>query len=139
MKTPLPLLLQKILGFALVADVAILDHFKLEKLHLSDVTLHHTVYLAYLRGHYQVPAVRNFISFIKKEGLLCEVSSLLPTNLFSDIFPGCPGIFLPFPAFLHTLQTFVPAVDGTFPSPVPYKYSVADPGYAKDNIHVQLG
>ena len=30
-------------GIALVADVAILDHFKLEKLHLSDVTLHHTV------------------------------------------------------------------------------------------------
>ena len=55
-------------GIALVADVAILDHFKLEKLHLSDVTLHHTVYLAYLRGHYQIPAVRNFISFIKKEG-----------------------------------------------------------------------
>ena len=72
-------------GIALVADVAILDHFKLEKLHLSDVTLHHTVYLAYLRGHYQVPAVRNFISFIKKKELLCEVSSLLPT-IYSLIF-----------------------------------------------------
>ena len=43
-----------------------------------------------------------------------------------------PWDFLTFPAFLHTLQTFVPAVDGTFPSPVPYKYSVADPGYAKE-------
>lgn len=55
-------------GIALVADVDILDHFKLERLHLTDVTLHHTVYMAYLKGHYQVPAVHNFISFIKKEG-----------------------------------------------------------------------
>ncbi len=55
-------------GIALVADVDVLDHFQLEKLHLSDVSLQHTVYMGYLRDHYQIPAVRNFISFIKKEG-----------------------------------------------------------------------
>lgn len=55
-------------GIALVADVDTLNHFQLERFHLSDVSLHHTVYLAYLKGHYQVPAVKNFISFIKKEG-----------------------------------------------------------------------
>lgn len=55
-------------GIALVADVDILDHFPLEKLHLSDVSLRHTVYMGYLKDHYQIPAVRNFISFIKKEG-----------------------------------------------------------------------
>lgn len=55
-------------GIALVADVDILDHFPLEKIHLTDVSLSHTVYMAYLTDHYQIPAVKNFISFIKKEG-----------------------------------------------------------------------
>lgn len=55
-------------GIALVADVDILDHFPLEKIHLTDVSLNHTVYMAYLKDHYQIPAVKNFISFIKKEG-----------------------------------------------------------------------
>ena len=55
-------------GIALVADVDILSHFPLEKLHLTDVSLSHTVYMAYLKDHYQIPAVKNFISFIKKEG-----------------------------------------------------------------------
>ena len=55
-------------GIALVADVDVLSHFPLEKLHLSDVHLRHTVYMGYLKDHYQIPAVRNFISFIKKEG-----------------------------------------------------------------------
>ena len=51
-----------------VYDCGDLDHFPLEKLHLSDVSLRHTVYMGYLKDHYQIPAVRNFISFIKKEG-----------------------------------------------------------------------
>lgn len=55
-------------GIALVADADSLSHFPLEKLHLSEITLQHTVYLGYLKGHYQIPAVRNFISFVKKEG-----------------------------------------------------------------------
>lgn len=55
-------------GIALVADVEALDHFPLEKLHLTDVNLRHTVYMAYMKDRYQIPAVRNFISFIKKEG-----------------------------------------------------------------------
>lgn len=54
-------------GIALVADVDILEHFPLEKLHLSDTTLRHTVYMAYLKDHYQIPAVHNFISYIRKE------------------------------------------------------------------------
>ena len=55
-------------GIALVADVDILDHFPLEKLRLTDVNLRHTVYMAYMKNRYQIPAVRNFISFIQKEG-----------------------------------------------------------------------
>lgn len=55
-------------GIALIADVDILEHFQLEKLHLADISLQHTVYMGYLRDHYQIPAVRSFISFIKKEG-----------------------------------------------------------------------
>ncbi len=55
-------------GIALVADVDILDHFPLEKLRLTDVNLRHTVYMAYIKNRYQIPAVRNFISFILKEG-----------------------------------------------------------------------
>lgn len=55
-------------GIALIADVDILDHFSLEKVHLTDVNLHHTIYMAYMKDHYQIPAVRSFISFIQKEG-----------------------------------------------------------------------
>lgn len=55
-------------GIALIADLDILEHFQLEKLHLTDISLQHTVYMGYLRDHYQIPAVRSFISFIKKEG-----------------------------------------------------------------------
>ena len=55
-------------GIALVADVDILDHFPLEKIRLTDVNLRHTVYMAYMKNRYQIPAVRNFISFIQKEG-----------------------------------------------------------------------
>ena len=55
-------------GIALVADVEALDHFPLEKIHLTDVNLRHTVYMAYMKDRYQIPAVRSFISFIKKEG-----------------------------------------------------------------------
>lgn len=57
-------------GIALVADTDALDHFQLHRLHLSDISLHHTVYMAYLKGHYQIPCVKNFISFVKKEGTL---------------------------------------------------------------------
>lgn len=55
-------------GIALVANVDVLSHFPLEKLHLTDVKLRHTVYLAYLKGQYQIPAVKDFIHFIRKEG-----------------------------------------------------------------------
>lgn len=55
-------------GIALVADVDILDHFPLEKIRLADVSLRHTVYMAYMKDRYQIPAVRNFISFIKERG-----------------------------------------------------------------------
>lgn len=58
------------LKIALVADTDALNHFQLHRLHLSDVSLHHTVYMAYLKGHYQIPCVKNFISFITKEGTL---------------------------------------------------------------------
>lgn len=58
-------------GIALVADVDILEHFKLIKLHLTH-KIFHNVYMAYLKGHYQIPAVRNFISFIKKEGTFLD-------------------------------------------------------------------
>lgn len=55
-------------GIALVADVDSLDHFRLERLHLADISLQHTVYMGYLKSHYQIPAVKNFISFVRKEG-----------------------------------------------------------------------
>ena len=55
-------------GIALVADADSLDHFRLERLHLTDINLQHTVYMAYLKSHYQIPAVKNFISFVRKEG-----------------------------------------------------------------------
>ena len=54
-------------GIGLVANVDVLKHFPLEILKLKDISLKHTVYMAYLKDRYQVPAVKNFISFIKKE------------------------------------------------------------------------
>lgn len=61
-------LVQEGFGIALVADVEILNNFKLHKIHLSD-PLFHKVYMAYLKGQYQIPSVQSFISFIKKEGI----------------------------------------------------------------------
>lgn len=55
-------------GIALVADVDSLGHFRLERLHLTDINLQHTVYMGYLKSRYQIPAVKNFISFVRKEG-----------------------------------------------------------------------
>ncbi len=55
-------------GIALVANVSTLEHFPLVTLRIKDISWQHTVYLAYLKDHYQIPAVKNFISFIKKEG-----------------------------------------------------------------------
>ena len=56
-------------GIAMVADV--------DSIHLANVTIHpldgadlqHTVYMAYLKDKYQIPAVKDFIKFIKKEGI----------------------------------------------------------------------
>lgn len=56
-------------GIALVANVDALNHFPLKVLKIKDLNCQHTVYLAYLKDHYQIPAVKNFISFIKKESL----------------------------------------------------------------------
>ena len=57
-------------GIALVADVDVLQHFPLKILRLKNVNWQHTVYLGYLKSHYQIPAVKNFITFVKKSSSL---------------------------------------------------------------------
>lgn len=64
-------LVQEGFGIALVADVEILNNYKLHKIHLND-PLFHKVYMAYLKGQYQIPSVQSFISFIKKEGIFIK-------------------------------------------------------------------
>lgn len=66
------------LKIALVADTDALDHFQLHRLHLSDISLHHTVYMAYLKGHYQIPCVKNFVS----------VASMLFQNSVQQVPPS---------------------------------------------------
>lgn len=55
-------------GISLVAHVDAVDQANVAVLPLSDQSLTHTVYMGYIRDKYQIPAVKRFIQFIKKEG-----------------------------------------------------------------------
>lgn len=55
-------------GIALVADVDIIHERNVRIFPVSDQRLIHTVYLAHKKDQYMIPAVRNFIQFIRKEG-----------------------------------------------------------------------
>lgn len=55
-------------GIALVADVDAIHQRDIHIFSLSDHKLNHTVYLGHKKDRYMIPAVRNFIQFIRKEG-----------------------------------------------------------------------
>lgn len=61
-------LVEKDFGIALVANVDAVQHRNVKILSISDHHLVHTVYLAHKKDQYMIPAVRNFIQFIRKEG-----------------------------------------------------------------------
>ena len=42
------------------------DQFDVEILPLSDISLTHTVHMGYLKNHYQIPVIKEFIQFVKK-------------------------------------------------------------------------
>ena len=52
-------------GIALVARVDVLNENEIRILHLSDAELTHYVNMVWLRNHYQMPAVKRFIDFMK--------------------------------------------------------------------------
>ncbi len=62
-------------GIALIANVEILRHFKVEILPLADLSLTHTVYLACLKNRYQIPAVKSFIKFVESTASVTEKDS----------------------------------------------------------------
>ena len=55
-------------GIALVARVDAVDQANVTVLPLSDADLTHTVYMGYIRDKYQIPAVKRFIQFVKRDG-----------------------------------------------------------------------
>lgn len=55
-------------GIALVAHVDAISQNSVKIIPLSDTQLSHTVYMGYLKDKYQIPAVKRFIQFIKREG-----------------------------------------------------------------------
>ena len=58
-------------GIALVADVDTIRDAKIAKIPVANEELIHTVYMAYMKDKYQIPATNRFIKFIKKDsGLL---------------------------------------------------------------------
>ena len=61
-------LVEEDFGIALVADTEAIRKRNIRILPLRDIHLVHTVYLAYLKDHYMIPAVRNFLQFIIKDG-----------------------------------------------------------------------
>lgn len=105
-------------GIALVADTDALDHFQLHRLHLSDISLHHTVYMAYLKGHYQIPC-KEFYFFYKERGDSClRISFHIVVTLCTTYdWQHC---------VLHILQIFSQAVADTLSCPVPYRNIVSD-------------
>lgn len=61
-------LVEKGFGIAFVADVDVIRQRSVRVHSLSDLRLIHTVYLGYRKDTFQIPAVRDFIQFIRKEG-----------------------------------------------------------------------
>ena len=61
-------LVEKDFGIALVADVDIIHEKNVKIRSLDDQKLTHTVYLGHRKDQYMIPAVRDFIKFIRKEG-----------------------------------------------------------------------
>lgn len=61
-------LVEENFGVALVADVDTIHDRNVEIIKINDQELAHTVYMGYLKNHYMIPAVKNFIKFIQKEG-----------------------------------------------------------------------
>ena len=55
-------------GIALVARVDAVDQANVTVLPLADADLTHTVYMGYIRDKYQIPAVKRFIQFVKRDG-----------------------------------------------------------------------
>ena len=55
-------------GIALVAKVDAVDQANVTILPLADADLTHTVYMGYIRDKYQIPAVKRFIQFVKRDG-----------------------------------------------------------------------
>lgn len=54
-------------GIALVARVDVLNENEIKILRLSDVELTHYVNMVWLRNHYQMPAIKRFIDFMKED------------------------------------------------------------------------
>jgi len=54
-------------GIALVADVDMLNEEEISILHVNDAELTHNVNMVWLRYHYQMPAIKRFIDFMKGE------------------------------------------------------------------------
>lgn len=54
-------------GIALVADVDMLNEEEISILHVNDAELTHNVNMVWLRHHYQMPAIKRFIDFMKGE------------------------------------------------------------------------
>lgn len=61
-------LVEEDFGIALVADVEAIHERKVHILPVEGENLVHTVYMAHLKDRYMIPAVKNFIHFIHKEG-----------------------------------------------------------------------
>lgn len=61
-------LVEKDFGIALVADVEAIRQREICILPLSGQKLIHTVYLGHKKEQYMIPAVQNFIQFVRKEG-----------------------------------------------------------------------
>lgn len=61
-------LVEQNFGIALVADVEVVRERDLVIRSVSDESLIHTVYLGHKKDQYMIPAVKNFIQFIRKEG-----------------------------------------------------------------------
>lgn len=55
-------------GIAMVARVDALKMANVEILPIHDIKLTHLVYMGFLKGKYQIPAVKRFIQFVKREG-----------------------------------------------------------------------
>ncbi len=60
-------LVAKDFGIAVMPDVPILKYLEVKTLHITNPVIERFIYMAQVKGRYQPPVVRKFISYVQEQ------------------------------------------------------------------------